>query len=224
MLLRMPEKSKAFTKERRNDKLQMKGEKLKKLVLLAIVAMVLLMASPLYAIDSTKHIRIYADQGYSAGYLVNEGLKAVFDADGNQMISTTTRFQLQRKTMTIPVTMASAGEDTVWTQLFTVPTGQTITVEEIRLAAHTEVSGNNDSSWSSILYYTGSATSALDTAVAQFPTDADSAAYADTTLALTLVDSIFTAGDIVTFWQMNLEGAGTGGEGAAISIKYRMDE
>ena len=177
-----------------------------------------------HAIDSTKHIRKYSDQGRSAGYVVNQGLNAVFDADDTKGITTTNRYQLQREVITVPVTMLSAGEDTVWTQLLTVPTGQTITIEEIRLAAHTEVAGSNDSSWSSILYYTGAATSVLDTAVAQFPTDADSAAYGDTVLSLTLVDSVFTAGDIITFWQMNLKGAATGGEGAAITILYRRDE
>ena len=177
-----------------------------------------------WAVDATAHIRAYADQGRTAGYVTNIGLTAVLDADGNYGISTDVRYQLQRKTVTVPVTMLSAGEDTVWTQLMTVPTGQTITIEEIRLAAHTEVSGTDDSSWSEILYYTGSATSALDTVVARFPTDADSADYADTTLSLTLIDSVFTAGDILTFWQINLKGAATGGEGAAISIRYRLDE
>lgn len=197
---------------------------MKKLVLLAIIAMALLMASPLYAIDSTKHIRIYADQGHSAGYLVNEGLKAVFDADGKQMISTTNRFQLQRKVMSVPVVLATASATTAWTQLFTVSTGQTITVEEILLSAHTEVIGSNDSAWSSIVYYTGSPTSGLDTVVATFNSDSDSATYADTILTLTMIDSVFTAGDIVSFYQDNVDGAATAGVGAAITIKFRLDE
>lgn len=166
------------------------------------------------AADNTYRPGYYDDLGFTASDMV----QFVIDS------STTAGDQIKRETVTVPITMASSGEDTVWTQLLTVPTSQTITVEEIRLASHTEVSVTNDSAWSSILYYTGSTTSALDTAVAQFPTDADSAAYADTVLSLTLVDSVFTAGDIITFWQMNLSAAGTGGEGAAVTILFRRDE
>lgn len=172
------------------------------------------MAFLMIAADNTYRPGWYDDKGFTASDMV----QFVIDS------STTAGDQIKRFTVTVPVTMLSAGEDTVWTQLFTVPTGQTITIEEVRLSAHTELSGTNDSTWASLLYYTGSPTSALDTMVAMFPTDADSAAYDDTTLTLILVDSVFTAGDIVTFWAINLKGAATGGEGAAISILGRLDE
>lgn len=189
-------------------------------ILTVVVASGILMAT-----DSSKRIAELSSQGFSAGYLVNNGMTALLAADGTAGIDTANRYQLQRKSMTVPITLASAGEDTVWTQLFTVPAGMTFYLEEILLSAHTEVSGTNDSSWGQILYYNmSSGASVLDTLVARFANDADSATYNDTTLSLTIVDATITAGDIVTFWQDNQKGAATGGEGAAITIRYRQDE
>jgi hypothetical protein len=193
---------------------------MKKYIMFALLMMV---GTPLLlAVDSTYHIRVYSDQGRSAGYTVNEGLTSVLDADGNYGISTANRYQLARRVKSVPVTLATAGEDTTWTQLLTVPAGQTITITEILLSAHTELSGNNDSCWASVLYEHDDNT--LDTCVAMFPTDADSIAYDDTVYTLTLVDSVFTAGEILTLWNITLENAATGGEGAAITIEYLLDE
>jgi hypothetical protein len=189
-------------------------------ILIAVVG-----AVTLYAVDATYHLRTYADQGRSAGYVVNEGLTSVLDADGNYGISTANRYQLERRTMTIPIGTTDAGVDTVWTQLFTVPAGQTITVTEMVLSAHTEGDEATDTLHCSVLYYSGTAKATLDTAVAQFCVDNDSTiVYADTIYTMTLVDSVFTAGDIVSCWWMGPGGAMTEGEGAAITIEYLLDE
>lgn len=160
-----------------------------------------------------EHVNYYATYGWTA----SEMMQIVVDS------STTIGYEIKRDVMTAQITMASAGEDTVWSQLFSVPTGQTITVEQMDLSAHIEASGTNDSCWGSILYYQADGTT-LDTAVARFAVDADSLAYDDTVYTMTLVDSVFTAGMIITWWQENQKGAVTGGEGAAVTIKYRLSE
>lgn len=198
---------------------------MKKLVLLAIVAMVLLMASPLYAIDSTFHIRTYSDQGHSAGYIVNQGLQAVLDADGNYGITTTFRYQLQRKVMHVPLSTTAAGVDTLVDQLFAVSSGQTITIEEINLSAHTEIDEATDTLHIQIVRFLGTAKGTMDTVVASLVVDDDSSTvYADTIFTMTLVDSVFTAGDILQAWLMAPGGAISGGDGAGLTIKYRLDE
>ena len=160
-----------------------------------------------------KPVNFYVTYGWTA----SEMLQIVVDS------STTVGYELKRDVMSPQITMASTGEDTVWSQLFTVPAGQTITVEEMILSARIEASGTNDSCWGSILYYQADG-STLDTAVARFPVDADSLAYDDTVYTMTLVDTVFTGGMIVTWWQENQKGAVTGGDGAAVTIKYRLSE
>lgn len=160
-----------------------------------------------------ESVDFYATYGWTASEMV----QIVIDS------STTIGYEIKRDVMTAQITMASTGEDTVWSQLFTVPAGQTITVEEMNLSAHIEAVGTNDSCWGSILYYQADG-STLDTAVARFPVDGDSLAYDDTVYTMTLVDSVFTGGMIVTWWQENQKGAVTGGDGAAVTIKYRLSE
>lgn len=181
---------------------------------LTVGAFVLSMSLLSMSADDTYRPGWYDDKGFTASDMV----QFVIDS------STTAGSQIKRETMTVPVVLATASATTAWTQLFTVPTGQTITIEEILLSAHTEVIGSNDSAWSSIVYYTGSPTSGLDTVVATFNSDSDSATYADTILTLTMIDSVFTAGDIVSFYQNNVNGAATAGVGAAITLLFRRDE
>lgn len=198
---------------------------MKKLVLLAIIAMALLMTSPLYAIDSTFHIRTYSDQGHSAGYIVNQGLQAVFDADGNYGITTTNKFQLQRKVIVTPLTSTTAGVDTTVDQILTVPSGQTITIEEINLSANVELDEATDSLHLQIVRYSGTAKATMDTVVAPIVVDNDSTnVYADTIFTLTLVDSVFTAGDILYAQLLAPGGAISAGEAVALTTKYRLDE
>jgi hypothetical protein len=182
-------------------------------LLLCVFLIVAVGAMSLMAADNTKRPHWYSDRGYTLSDML------IFGIDS----STVSGYQLKRRILPVPIVMASSGEDTVWTQLFTVPTGQTITITEAILSAHIEASGTNDSCWGSILYYQADG-STLDTAVARFAVDGDSLAYDDTTYTMTLVDSVFTAGMIVTWWQENQKGAVTGGEGAAVTMKILIDE
>ena len=101
----------------------------------------------------------------------------------------------------------------------------TYTVESIALSAHVEIDEATDTLHLQIAYYDGTAKATLDTVVAKFCIDNDSAiVYADTIYTMTLLDTIFTAGDIVTSWLMAPGGAISAGDGAAITIKYREDE
>jgi hypothetical protein len=167
------------------------------------------------AADNTYRPGWYDDLGFTASDMVG----FVIDS------STTTGYQIKRRTMTVPIDTEDAGIDTIWTQLFTVPAGQTYTVTEMVLSAHTEGDEATDTLHCGIYYYQGTAKATLDTAVAQFCVDDDSTiVYADTIYTMTLIDSVFTAGDIVTCWWMGPGGAMTGGEGAAITIEYIIDE
>lgn len=196
-----------------------------KLAMLAVIVSFIGQSAYVWAVDATAHIRTYADQGRSAGYVTNVGLTAVLDADGNYGISTDVRFQLQRKVMHVPLTTTSAGVDTLVDQLFAVPSGQTITIEEINLSAHTEIDEATDSLHIQIVRYLGTAKGTQDTIVAPLVVDNDSlTVYADTIFTMTLLDSVFTAGDIVQAWLMAPGGAISGGDGAGLTIKYRLDE
>jgi hypothetical protein len=178
----------------------------------------------LMATDTSKRPGYYDDRGYTVGQMMLEFIDSTTYDDSIAHAGLTGLFatptgnavakQLERRVKTVPISTVSATADTLWTQLFTVPAGQTITVTEMLLSAHLEGEEANDSLYMSILYYTGAATSALDTAVAQFSVDNDSAVvYADTIYTLTMIDSVFTAGDIVTCWWMGLNGGINGSHG-----------
>ncbi len=197
---------------------------MKKLLLIGI-AVAVLSIGIVYATDNTKHIRKYSDQGRSAGYVVNQGLTAVLDADGDQGILTTNRYQLQRKVLVTPLTATSAGVDTVVDQMLTVPSGQTITIEEINLSANVEMNEATDSLYLQIIRFSGSAKATFDTIVASVDVDdGGSAVYADTIFTLTLIDSVLTAGDILYANLMAPGGAISAGEAVALTMKYRLDE
>ena len=196
-----------------------------KLTMIAVIVSVIGHSAYVWATDATAHIRSYADQGRSAGYVVNVGLTAVLDADGNYGITTTNRFQLQRKVMVVPLTSTTAGVDTTVDQVFTVASGQTITIEEINLSANVELDEATDSLHLQIVRYLGTAKATMDTIVAPVVVDNDSTnVYADTIFTLTLVDSVFTAGDIVYAQLLAPGGAISAGEAVALNIKYRLDE
>lgn len=178
-----------------------------------------------WAVDATAHIRAYADQGRTAGYVTNVGLTAVLDADGNYGITTDVRYQLQRKVMVTPLTSTTVGVDTTVDQMFTVSSGQTITIEEINLSANVELDEATDSLHLQIVRYSGTAKATMDTIVVPIVVDNDSTnVYADTIFTLTLVDSVFTAGDIVYAQLLAPGGAISAGEAVALTTKYRLDE
>lgn len=169
----------------------------------------------LMAADNTKRPGWYNDRGYTLSDML------IFGIDS----STVSGNQIKRRTLHIPIGTVDAGIDTIWTQLFTVPTGQTYTVTEMLLSAHIEGDEATDTLHCGIYYYLGEAKGTLDTAVAQFCVDNDSAiVYADTIYTMTLVDSVFTAGDIVTCWWMGPGGAMSAGDGTTITIEFLIDE
>ena len=176
-------------------------------LIVAIGAMVLMAA------DNTKRPHWYSDRGYTLSDML------IFGIDS----STVSGYQLKRRVITVPVTLQSAAADTVKNPLLVVPSGQTITVTEAILTASVEVvNAAGDSSFGGILYYHDDKT--LDTCVAQFNDEANTIAYDDTIFTMTIIDSIFTAGEILYFWQMNHRLAATAAEGAAVTLKYRLDE
>jgi len=165
--------------------------------------------------DNSRLITQMAGEGRTADYLVNN----VYDS------STVAGYKMQRRVATIPLTTTSAGVDTVWNQLFTVPTGKTITITKMLLSSHLELDEATDSLHLQVCYYSGTAKATLDTAVAAFCIDNDSAiVYADTIYTMTLIDSVFTAGDIVSSWIMAPGGAISVGDGAAITYEYLLKE
>jgi hypothetical protein len=101
----------------------------------------------------------------------------------------------------------------------------TMTIEEINLSAHTEIDEATDTLHIQIVRFLGTLKGTMDTVVASLVVDDDSTTvYADTIFTMTLVDSVFTEGDVLQAWLMAPGGAITGGDGAGLTIKYRLDE
>lgn len=169
----------------------------------------------LMAADNTRRPHWYHDVGFTASDMVG----FVIDS------STTIGYQLQREILHVPLTTTAAGVDTLVDQILAVPSGQTITIEEINLSAHTEIDEATDTLHIQIVRYSGTVKATMDTIVASLVVDDDSATvYADTIFTMTLVDSVLTAGDIIQAWLMAPGGAVTGGDGAGLTIKYRRNE
>lgn len=162
-----------------------------------------------------QQVNYYATYGWTA----SEMMQIVVDS------STTIGYEIKRDIMHVPLTTTSAGVDTVVDQLFAVPAGQTLTIEEINLSAHTEIDEATDTLHIQIVRYGGTVKATLDTVVASLVVDDDSSTvYADTIFTMTLVDSVFTAGDILQAWLMAPGGAISAGDGAGLTIKYRIAE
>lgn len=177
-----------------------------------------------WAVDATAHIRAYADQGRSAGYVTNIGMAAVLDADGNYGISTDIRYQLARRAITVPVGMTSAAGDTFDAPIMVVPPGVTYAIESIQLSAAVEATGSGVARGQMVYHkWQGDTILVLDTLVAKFEMDADSAiVYGDTVYTMSYTDSSFIAGELI-FWRQFNSGASTI-EGSAVTILYRLDE
>ena len=161
--------------------------------------------------DNSRLITQMTGEGRTADYLVNN----VYDS------STVAGYKMKRKVNTVPIALVTAGEDSLETCVFAVPTGQSAIITGLFLTSYTEVSGNNDSVWAVVLWYNATA---LDTMVARFAIDADSANYDNNLLELTRIDSVLAAGDMV-FWRTEaFEGAAVGAVGASLVVEYLLSE
>ncbi len=183
----------------------------------AILIPIVLIAAIFLIADAgrVEQVNFYSTYGWTAA----EMTQIVIDS------STTIGYEIKRDIMHVPLTTTSAGVDTVVDQLFAVPAGQTLTIEEINLSAHTEIEEATDTLHIQIVRYSGTAKATLDTVVASLVVDNDSATvYADTIFTMTLVDSVFTGGDILQSWLMAPGGAISEGDGAGLTIKYRLSE
>ncbi len=178
---------------------------------LSIFVIVAFMAGISFSADNTKRPGYYDDKGYSASEMVG----FVLDS------STVAGNQLKRRVNLVPITLITAGEDSLETAVMGVPTGQAVTITGLFLTAFTEISGSNDSAWAEILWYNAGT---LDTMVARFAIDADSADYDNNLLELTRIDSVLAAGDAVFWRTIALEGAATGAVGPGLVLEYLLSE
>ena len=181
-----------------------------------------------WAVDATAHIRAYADQGRSAGYVTNVGLTAVFDADGNYGISTANRYQLARRVYNVPLSSGAVVDtvtDSTWTHLFTVPSGKTITLKtaSIQTRVEPDMNGAAKSIIFELLWYDSSGTT-LDTAMTKIHLDKDSIAFDNMAVTLTRLDSIFTSGDILWAMIYNDSTLTVAPEGMGIKLECLLDE
>lgn len=173
--------------------------------------LVTVMAFLLMAADNTRRPHWYHDWGFTASDMV----EFVIDS------STTIGTQLKRHVNARTVELNTIGEDSLETCVWGAPTGYTATITGLFLTAFTEVSGSNDSVWAEILWYNAGT---LDTMVAKFPIDADSANYDNNLLELTRIDSSLAAGDVIFWRTMALEDSAQSAVGAALIIEYTLDE
>lgn len=179
--------------------------------LISVFLIVAIGATALMAADNTKRPHWYSDRGYSLSQML------VFGIDS----STVSGYQLKRRVNTVPITLVTAGEDSLESCVLGVPTGYSATITGLYLTAFAELSGSNDSAWAEILWYNAGT---LDTMVARFPIDADSADYDNNLLELTRIDSSLAAGDVIFWRTIALEGAATGAVGAALVVEWLLDE
>jgi len=190
-----------------------------------IGALILAFAGASHAVDSSKVASYYVENGHTAGYLVNKGLQAVLDGD-NLYIDTTIRYQLQRKAVTVPITMTSAGADTFLSPIMVVPPGLSYTLESMQITCAVGATGAGVALGQVVYYkWQGDTILVFDTLVTKLEMDADSTvgvAMAESVYTFTLLDTSLEAGEIV-FWKQFNEGASTT-EGPAICILYRQDE
>jgi hypothetical protein len=164
--------------------------------------------------DNTYRPGWYDDKGFTLSQMLVQGIDS----------STVSGYLIKRRTATVPLTLTTAAAgDTFYCPLLTVPAGMTFTVESITLTAAVEATGVavalGEITYTKIV----ADTTALDTVVAKIEMDADSAiVYADTVYTMTLLDSVFTAGSIISWHQYN-EGACTI-EAPQVTITYRQKE
>ncbi len=158
-----------------------------------------------------EQVNYYATYGWTAA----EMMQIVIDS------SLTTGFQLKRHLNAVPITLVTAGEDSLESCVFGAPVGYTATITGLHLTAFTELSGSNDSAWAEVLWYNAGT---LDTMVARFAIDADSANYDNNLLELTRIDSSLAAGDVIFWRTIALEGAATGAVGAALVVEFLLHE
>ena len=179
--------------------------------LISVFLIVAIGATALMAADNTKRPHWYSDRGYSLSEML------VFGIDS----STVSGYQLKRRVNTVPITLITAGADSLESCVYAAPPGYTSTITGLFLTAFTEISGANDSVWGVVLWYNAGT---LDTMVAPLWIDADSADYDKNLLELTRVDSVLAAGDVI-FWQtVAWDGAATGAVGAALVVESLLDE
>lgn len=175
--------------------------------------------------DTTMHTSYYATYGWRFAAAMKHAVdrSAIPESLVQHVLDNagTARNQLQRRVNTVPITLVTSGEDSLESCVLGVPTGYTATITGLYLTAFTEVSGNNDSAWAEVLWYNAGT---LDTMVARFPIDADSANYDNNLLELTRIDSSLAAGDVIFWRTIALEGAATGAVGAALVVEYLLDE
>lgn len=199
-----------------------------KLAMLAVIVSFIGQSAYVWAVDATAHIRTYADQGRSAGYVTNVGMAAVLDADGNYGISTDIRYQLSRRVYNIPLSSGAVVDtvtDSTWTHLLTVPPGKTITLKtaSIQTRVEPDMNGAAKSIIFELLWYDSSGTT-LDTAMTKIHLDKDSIAFDNMPVTLTRLDSIFTSGDILWAMIYNDSTLTVAPEGMGIMLECLLDE
>jgi len=160
------------------------------LVLLATLTLMFSVATGQNIANDASRAAVYhTTYGNSAAQLVKNALD-----DGGDL-----EVQLKRRAITQELGVTDS--DSTWVNIFTVPAGNTFILKTATIQSRLEpdMNGAVKVIQMGVLYYDASAAT-LDTVVAQFDIDADSIAYANVALALTRIDSIFGAGDII--WSM----------------------
>ena len=202
-------------------------------VMAIVICAVALMTFYALATDTSKRPGYYDDKGMTVGEMILEiidstnydeslsqsGLAGLFGTATNSVTK-----QLERRFMTVPITMTSAGADTFFSPLMVVPTGATVYIDKIQLSCAVEATGAGVARGQIVYYkWQGDTMLVIDTLCAKVELDADSAiVYADSIYTMAHTDSTLTAGELV-FWREFNSGASTI-EGPCVTLYYRLDE